>query len=337
MSATTGAVAPSGERELQYDVVEGFFKRPRKWTFCEVADVDVDADDNVYVFTRGPRPVMIFDRNGDFLDAWGDAPEPGRMLDSFTFPHGITVAGVFTVDADDHTARKWTRDGKLLLTIGKTHQNAAAYSGQPFNRPTAISLASNGDIYVSDGYLNARVHCFDASGELKFSWGTRGGGPGEFDTAHGIYVDQADGDRVYVADRHNNRVQFFTPAGGYLGEWGDLHLVSAVRKGPDGNFYVAEMFQRVTVLSPRGEVLARWGDKDVVLSDEDAAGGGLPSSASHNPWLRGVARNEPGAARFCAPHGIASDSRGAVYVADVALSRAGLDRGDRSIQKFVRR
>ncbi len=99
----------------RYQVVEGFFKRPKGWTFVEVADVSVDADDNVYVFNRGKHPVMIFDRDGNFLDAWGEID--GQHY--FAFPHGITVGvdgHVYTADSRDQTIRKWTKDGRHVLT-----------------------------------------------------------------------------------------------------------------------------------------------------------------------------------------------------------------------------
>ena len=320
----------------RYQVVDGFFRRPRGWTFVEVADVGVDGDDNVYVFCRGTHPVMVFDKEGRFLDAWG---EMGGE-DAFTFPHGLSVGHdghVYTADSRDHTVRKWTKDGKLVLTLGSAHQNAPAFSGKPFNRPTHATVASNGDIYVSDGYGNAKIHCFGPDGELKFSWGSPGSGPGQFNTVHSVFIDRDDGDRLYAADRYNNRVQSFTLTGEYLGEWGDLRLPQSVRKGPDGAFYVAELGHRVTVLGRDGAVLARWGD--AVEVDDFETGGvelALPDAPSRDPIVRGRVHNDPGPGLFCAPHGIAVDSEGSFYVAESSESWIGLDRGSRSIQKFVR-
>jgi len=320
-----------------YEVVDGFFKRPKGWTFIEAADVGVDADDNVYVFCRGAHPVMIFDKEGNFLDAWGGLGE-----DYFTFPHGLSVGRdgfVYTADSRDHTVRKYTKDGKLVMTIGSAHQNAPAFSGKPFNRPTHATVATNGDVYVSDGYGNAKIHCFNADGELRFSWGAAGSGPGEFNTVHSVFIDHDDHDTIYAADRYNNRVQFFTPAGEFLGQWGNLRLPQSVRKGPDGSFYVAELAHRVTVLSKDGIVLAQWGGGGVDVDDFETGGVALAlaDAASRNPMVKGRVRNDPGPGLFCAPHGIAVDSEGSFYVAEASESWIGLDRGNRSIQKFVRR
>ena len=165
-----------GSGKHSYQVADGFFKRPRKWPFTEVTDVAVDRDDNVYVFNRGPyAPIMIFDKRGNYLDGWG------HLGFDFVVPHSVTIGpdgSVYTSDTGDHTVRRWTKEGKLLLTIGRPLINSPEQSGQPFNRPTHLTVASNGDFYASDGYGNSHIHCFDPDGQLKFSWGGHGSGPG---------------------------------------------------------------------------------------------------------------------------------------------------------------
>jgi DNA-binding beta-propeller fold protein YncE len=324
-------------RQVQFAAVEPFLERPKKWTFVEVTDVDVDADDNLYVFNRSPRPVMIFDKNGAFLDSWGEMSEQ-----YFTKPHSLTVGpdgAVYTTDTGDHTVRKWTPEGKLLLRLGRTNINSPTHSGEPFNRPTHCSVTSDGKMYISDGYGNARIHCFNEDGELEFSWGSRGGAAGEFDTPHSVFVDEVDA-RICVADRYNNRVQFFTYAGEFIAEWTGLHMPNDVYRGSDDLFYVAELEHRVSVFTADGELVAQWGD-GVQVDDSETGGGGiqqlaLPTAPSRHPMLRGKVRVEPGAGQFCAPHGIAVDSAGTFYVGEVCESYCGLDRGNRCLQKFVR-
>lgn len=328
-----------GNDSFRFEVVEGFFKRPRGWTFVDVADVALDSDDNIYVFNRGNyAAVMIFDKEGHYLDGWGRIGGRPEIDIDFMVPHGLSIGpdgSVFTSDTGDHTVRRWSKEGKLLLTIGTPMGKAPEQSGQPFNRPTHLAMASNGDYYASDGYGNSHIHCFDPNGRLRFSWGGHGHQPGQFDTIHSVFIDVEDGDKVYAADRYNNRVQIFTPSGEFIDQWTGLNLANAVRKGPDGNFYVAELDHRISILSPNGELLARWGENEV-KTDNTATGSGLPDSPSRNPMIKGKVTHEPGAGLFGAPHGIAVDSAGSFYVAETNESFLGVDRGDRNIQKFVR-
>ena len=175
------------------------------------------------------------------------------------------------------------------------------------------------------------------TGELKFSWGSPGHGPGQFDTVHSIFIDHDDGDRLYVADRFNNRIQFLRLDGAYLGEWGGLRLPQSVRKGPDGSFFVAELSHRITVLDATGAVVSRWGD-DVAVDDADGGtAAALPDAPSRKETIKGRVRNDPGPGLFCAPHGIAVNSQGSFYVGEASESWRRLDRGSRSVQKFVRK
>ena len=320
-----------GDSPYEFEIVEGFFKRPKGWPFVEVADVAVDKDDNVYVFNRGPyNAVMIFDKSGDYLNGWG------RIGHDFIVPHGLSVGPdglIYTSDTGDHTVRCWDGHGRLILTIGQPLVNSPIQSGKPFNKPTHLAVASNGDLYASDGYGNSHIHCFDSSGRYKFSWGGHGSGSGQFDTIHSVFVDIDDDDKIYAADRYNNRVQFFTRNGDFTGEWTGLNLPNDICKGPDDNFYIAELDHRISILSPNGKLLSRWGDVGIDVDDVDT-GSGLPTSPSRNPMIRGRVKYEPGAGLFGAPHGIAVDSRGNLYVAEVCEAFLGIDRGDRSVQRF---
>src|SRR4029077_14568927 len=132
--------------------------------------------DNVYVFTRGAHPVIVYDRNGKFLRSWGEDI-------GFTNAHGAAVGPddmLYLTDDFGHAVRKCTTDGRIVLTIGTPKKPAPAFSGEPFNRCTHTALSPQGDIYVSDGYANARVHKYSPDGKLLFSWGEPGTDPGQF-------------------------------------------------------------------------------------------------------------------------------------------------------------
>ena len=109
----------------------------------------------------------------------------------------------------------------MLLEIGVPGEPAPIYGGDPFNRCTHTALSPEGDLYVADGYGNARVHKYSPNGKLQFSWGEPGTDPGAFNIVHNICCDE-DG-WVYVADRENHRVQVFDGKGKYHAQWNNLH------------------------------------------------------------------------------------------------------------------
>jgi DNA-binding beta-propeller fold protein YncE len=315
-----------GAGDFIYEVDERWGHLPASWSFVDVVGIVVDPDDRVFVFNRGAHPIVIFERDGRLAGAWGEG--------QFTTPHGLQIGAdgsIFTVDNGDHTVRKWTPDGHLLMTLGTPGQPAdtgfhgdldTVRGGGPFNQPTNIAEAADGSLYVTDGYGNCRVHHFSADGTLLHSWGEAGRGPGQFRLVHGICV-AADG-TVYVGDRANDRVQVFSPTGEYLREWSDVRQPDEVHLGPDGRFYVAELgYQdiepgttslgaRVTIRDEQGTILASWGDS-----------------------------GDPVAAGNCAsPHGIRVDSRGDLYLGEVTytsrISRKVLPPSCHCFQKFVR-
>src|SRR5260370_32770275 len=210
----------------RYEVCAGWGELPEGWCFVEVAGVAIDSRDRLFVFSRGEHPVMIFDRTGRFQSSWGE--------NQFIRPPGITIGpddAVYCTDDVDHTVRKFTSDGSLLLTLGRsgcpsdtgaTSQDFRTIrrAGPPFHYPTNLALAADGSLYISDGYGNARIHKFSQDGRHLLSWGEPGGGPGQFRLPHGIAV--APDGTVVVADRENIRLQFFDPACLFLTEWTEI-------------------------------------------------------------------------------------------------------------------
>src|SRR6516225_2356350 len=205
-----------GNGEYTYEPVENWAKLPPGWSFKEIGGVGVDRNDNVYIFNRGEHPMIVFDREGNFLRSFGEGVFPRA--------HGVFMAPddtVWLTDDGDHTVRQCTLGGKVLMTLGISGKPAPYMSGEPFHRCTHTAMSPQGDIYVSDGYGNSRVHKYAPNGKLLLSWGGPGTDPGEFNIAHNITCD-ADG-WVYVADRENHRVQVFDGNGKYETQWNNLH------------------------------------------------------------------------------------------------------------------
>src|SRR5439155_8515447 len=174
-----------GSGDYRYEVIEGWGKLPDGWTFREVAAVALDKKDQIYAFTRGQHPIIVFDRDGNFLRSWGEG--------TFKRAHGATMGPdetIYLTDNGDHTVRKCTLDGKVLFTLGVPAKPAPYQSGEPFNRCTHVAFSPKGEIYVSDGYGNSRVHKYSLDGKLLFSWGEPGCDPGQFNIVHNICTDK---------------------------------------------------------------------------------------------------------------------------------------------------
>jgi hypothetical protein len=210
-----------GSGEHRYRVVENWAKLPDGWNLTDVAAVGVDSKDRIYVFNRGEHPMVVLNRDGSFIKNWGEG--------LFKRAHGLHIDSddnLYCTDDGDHTVRKCSADGKVLLTIGIPDKPAPYMSGEPFHRCTHTALSPKGEIYVSDGYGNACVHKYTPDGKLIKTWGEPGSDEGQFNIVHNIVTDE-DG-WVYVADRENHRVQVFDGNGKYETQWNNLHRPCAV-------------------------------------------------------------------------------------------------------------
>jgi DNA-binding beta-propeller fold protein YncE len=338
-----------GQGEFRYRSDPTWRDIPQTWAERDVSGITIDADDNVFVLCPDEYLLRVYRPDGASLreialvESSDRSRQPvalngtsGRM-----YPHSVTVTDVGTiywVDMMRHAVHG-VSDGAPFLAMGlpgvgsetgsSSDFRAVSCSAGPFNGPTKLAVAPSGDLYVADGYRNARVHCFSPGGDIKFSWGNPGSAPGQFMLPHSVAM--LPGERVVVADRENNRLQFFDLSGRLVDEWRDVIRPTDVVADPQGNLYVAELglyatswtflppdspgapSSRCTVFSPDGEILARWGSRD----PEDVAG-------------------------FFAPHCVAVDSHGDIYLGEVNMANRwtrtdGLGpHGFRTLHKFVR-
>lgn len=272
-----------GQGEYSYHFTPRWGRLPLWWKFHNCSDLAIDSHERIYVFDRGPHPILVFERDGSFVTAWGEG--------MFRSPHGIFIDredSVYVADFSTHVVMKFTAEGKLLMTLGKRDMPSGTYYAEPFNMPTGVTVSPSGKIFVSDGYGNRRVHKFGPDGKLLSSWGQPGSGPGEFALVHNLDMDK--NGRVYVCDRENGRIQIFDEYGKFITQWGDLHLPADIRIVNDVA-YVAEQgltsAPRISIFALDGSLLSRWG------GEKEAEGVILD------------------------PHGICVDSQGVVYVTQV--------------------
>jgi DNA-binding beta-propeller fold protein YncE len=285
-----------GTGKHTYELVRDWPRMPKGESLGVVSRVATDSQDRVYVFQRKDPPVVMLDREGNYLGCWG--------IGAVKEAHGLKIVGdvAYTTDRPDSVAVSFTLDGRPLLVLGTrgVHSDTgcekspwlALRAAGPFNHPTEMMPHPNGDIYVTDGYRNCRVHRFTRDGRLVKSWGTPGKGEGQFHLPHSIAIDP-DG-TLYVADRSNKRVQMFSPDGDFIGMWTGMGGPNDITRAKDGTFYIAEQED---------------GDKPAYICIRDAKGQVLARLESRHI------------------HGVGVDSRGDIY--------AGLTV-DRSVDKFVR-
>jgi len=286
-------------------------RKPDHFKWSQMPGIAVDIRDQVYIFTRSQPAVQVYRVDGTFLRAWN--------VEDFGGAHYIRIGpegNVWTANIKNHVVRKYSPEGKLLLTLGEVGRAGA--DQRHFDKPTDMAVLPTGDIFVSDGYGNRRVIHFDAKGKYVNQWGQAGSKPGQFALPHSIVADSHG--RLYVADRENARIQVFDTKGKLLAVWANLITPwglcltkndeiwvcgsSPVRKDGTGEWIVVPPSdQMVMKLSQKGEVLLR-----VPLSKTTVP----PGKLGEVNWV----------------HGIGLDSQGNLYLGDIQGERA---------QKFSRK
>jgi DNA-binding beta-propeller fold protein YncE len=286
-----------GTGKYTYELIPDFPKLPEGLSFGVVSRVATDSRGRLYVFQRKDPPVLVFERDGTYVDSWGS----GQFID----PHGIRIVDdvVYTTDRKDHVAMAFTLEGKLLQTLGThgvhtdTGCSKSPYiverAAGPFNEPTDMIPGPSGDLYVTDGYCNSRVHRFTKDGELVKSWGEPGKTkPGDFHLVHSVVI--APDGKLYVCDRSNRRVQIFTAEGQFVGMWTGMGGPNDIDRDDEGTFYICEQEADgnpayICIRDGDGAVLAKWATRHAHGLTVDAHGDiyvGLTTSLSVDKYVR---------------------------------------------------
>ncbi len=273
-----------------------------------ISGLAIDQQDRIYAFNRGPKPVMVFDRDGNLVLSGGDQEINGKTINP-SWQHSGTVdweGNVYIIERDAHRIVKLSpKLDKFLLQLGTTGErgNDATH----FDLPSGIAVLRSGNIIVTDGYGNNRVAMFSKDGKFIKQVGRGAGGPADKGTGdaewvlpHKLAVD-AD-ENLYIVDRENHRVQVFDRNLTYVRQFANEGWypwdIGISRQGKDGFGYIADHAgERVHKIALKdGKVLATWGKQGLGPGEFD--------------WV----------------HGVVVDSKGAVYAADTYGQR---------LQKFV--
>ena len=277
-----------GSGHYTYTLQENWAKLPEGETFAMVSAIATDSQDRVYAFQRKEPPVLIFDRDGNLQDSWGNG--------SFLFAHGFYIEDdvVYVTDRDASTCLVYTLDGKPVQMLGRHGRHSdtgcevagdlVPRAAGPFNYPAELVPSPSGELYVADGYRNSRVHRFTGEGELIQSWGEPGKSEANhFHLPHSLIID---GDRIIVCGPRETTASSSSPSTASSSSsgttssapWTSPATLRAIFLVSEGT--VNDSSARISILDPQGGVLARF----------DCRGSG------HGSWI---------------------DSRGDIYLAGV--------------------
>jgi DNA-binding beta-propeller fold protein YncE len=219
--------------EIKFDADVNFLKLPTDLHFGEVSGIAVNSKGHIFVFSRGSTTgpaygataaqLLEFDRNGKYLR------EIGKNHYAWSYAHVVRIDkddNIWAVDKGSDMVVKFKPEGRVTMVFGRKKEASdeavpwtrvtpprPAIDGL-FRQPTDVTWDTEGNIFISDGYINSRVAKFDKYGAWVKQWGDRGNKPGEFNTPHSIAAD-AKGN-IYVADRGNRRIQVFDPNGTFI-------------------------------------------------------------------------------------------------------------------------
>ena len=328
------ALAQPRVPDLRFTSVPDYPTLPDGMNFGEVAGVAVSTSGHVFVFSRsnsatGPAfgaaaaQLFEFDQNGKFVR------EIGKGLYAWSEAHSVRIDRndeIWAIDKGSNMVVRFNTAGRVVWVFGRKEEAAdgAEPLGHPdpplppvdgmFRQPTDVAWDSQGNTYITDGYVNSRVAKYDKNGDWVKSWGTKGSGPGQFNTPHSIAIDRED--NVYVGDRANRRIQVFDTDGNFK-------RMFSIDVPPD------PASRAVNGATPTGEALARAigapnsicitpGSPQVLFVGESTYPGRIFKVALDGTVLGVIGRAGRNLGQFSGAHALACPSERELYVAETS-------------------
>jgi DNA-binding beta-propeller fold protein YncE len=321
--------------EIAFDSVAEFFKLPPGMNFGEVPGVAVNSRGHVFVFTRsnsaggpayGPAAAQLleFGPKGEFLR------EIGKGLYAWSEAHSVRIDrddNIWAIDKGSDMIIKFNQAGRVMMVFGRRAE-AADEGAKPwlhvdpplppvdglFRQPTDVTWDSEGNIYITDGYINSRVAKFDKNGDWVKSWGDKGIAPGQFRIPHAIVADR--NNNLYVGDRTNRRIQVFDTEGKFLRMFTiDVPPVPGTR-AVNGNTPTGERL--AAVIGAPNSICITAGPNQVLFVGESTFPGRIFKVSLEGKVLGVIGRSGRQLKQFSGAHQLACPSENEVYAAETS-------------------
>lgn len=332
---TGQAYAQQNVPEIAFDSVADYPKLPAGMNLGEVAGVAVNSKGHVFVFTRsnsagGPAyaptaaQLLEFGPKGEFVG------EIGKGLYAWSFAHSVRIDrndNIWAIDKGSDMIVKFNPAGRVVWVFGRRKESAddetkpwehvdpplAPIDGL-FRQPTDVAWDSEGNTYISDGYINSRVAKFDKNGTWVKSWGTKGNGPGQFNLPHAIAVDR--NNNVYVGDRSNRRVQVFDTDGKFLRMFTIDVPPDPATRAVNGNTPTGQRLAQV--IGAPNSLCITPGQNQVMFVGESTYPGRIFKVSLDGKVLGVIGRSGRQLKEFSGAHALACPSENEVYAAETS-------------------
>jgi sugar lactone lactonase YvrE len=321
--------------DIAFDSVPNFLKLPPGMNFGEVPGVAVNTRGHVFVFTRsnsatGPAyaptaaQLLEFGPKGEFLR------EIGKGLYGWSFAHSVRIDkddNIWAIDKGSDMIIKFNPSGQVIWVFGRRKESADSET-KPwenvtpplppvdglFRQPTDVAWDSDGNIYISDGYVNSRIAKYDRHGDWVKSWGDNGTGPGQFRLPHAIAVDR--NNNIYVGDRSNRRIQVFDTDGKFLRMFTIDVAPDPRTRAVNGNTPTGARL--AAVIGAPNSICITPGPNQVMFVGESTYPGRIFKVSLDGKVLGVIGRSGRELKQFSGAHALACPSENEVYAAETS-------------------
>jgi hypothetical protein len=328
------AFAQQSAPAIAFKSVPNYPNLPEGMNFGEVAGVAVNSKDHVFVFSRsnsatGPAfgaaaaQLFEFDEKGNYVR------EIGKGLYAWSEAHSVRVDrndNIWAIDKGSNMIVKFNPQGRVVWVFGRRQEAAdgAEPLGHPdpplppvdglFRQPTDVAWDSQGNIYITDGYVNSRVAKFDKNGDWVKSWGSKGTGPGQFNIPHAIAIDHEN--NIYVGDRSNRRIQVFDTDGNFKRMFSIDVPPDPTSRAVNGATPTGERLKQV--IGAPNSICITPGPNQVLFVGESTYPGRIFKVALDGKVLGVIGRSGRNPGQFSGAHALACPSEHEVYAAETS-------------------